>query len=88
VTSFTISTSSAALTIAITSFTATDNVKVTGYMLTKTSTAPSASAAGWTATPPTSYKVSSRGTYTLYAWAKDAAGKVSKSVRATVQVRR
>ena len=88
VTSFTVPSSTTSRTVAIKSFTATDNVKVTGYMITRTSTVPSASATGWTATPPTSYQVSSRGTYTLYSWAKDAAGNVSKSVSATVRVTR
>jgi hypothetical protein len=88
VTAFSVATSSASLTVAIKSFTATDNVKVTGYMVTGTSTAPSATATGWTASHPTTYKVSSKGTYTLYAWAKDATGNVSKSVSATVQVKR
>jgi hypothetical protein len=88
VTAFTISASTVSLTVTIMTFTATDNVKVTGYLVTRTSTAPSPTATGWTAAPPTSYKVPARGTYTLYAWAKDAAGKVSKSVKATVRITR
>ncbi len=88
VTSFTVPYSTTSRTIAINSFIATDNVKVTGYMVTRTSTVPSATATGWTATPLTSYQVSSRGTYTLYSWAKDAVGNVSKSVSATVRVTR
>ena len=88
VTSFTVPSSTTSRTVTINSFTATDNVKVTGYMVTRTSTVPSASATGWTATPSTTYRVYSKGTYTLYAWAKDAAGNVSKSVSATVRVTR
>ena len=47
VTSFTVPSSTTSRTVAIKSFTATDNVKVTGYMITRTSTVPSASATGW-----------------------------------------
>ena len=32
---------------------------------------------GWTGTAPTTYTVGSDGSYTLYPWAKDAAGNVS-----------
>ena len=38
---------------------------------------PSAEATGWSDTVPTAYAVASNGTYTLYPWAKDAAGNVS-----------
>jgi hypothetical protein len=50
---------------------------VTGYIITKTSTPPSAGASGWTALAPTTYTVGSDGSYTLYPWVKDAAGNVS-----------
>ncbi|GAB6082854.1 hypothetical protein JCM30471_17680 [Desulfuromonas carbonis] len=76
----------APLDIPITTFTATDNVAVTGYMITESATAPLAGAAGWSATAPTSYTVAVYGSYTLYAWAKDAAGNVSLSASATVNV--
>jgi hypothetical protein len=89
VTSFTVPSPATSVNVPITGIVATDNVKVTGYMVTGTSTAPSASATGWTATPPTSYRVAQKGaTYTLYAWARDAAGNVSKSLSATVKVKR
>ncbi len=65
------------LNIPITAFTATDNVGVTGYKITTTATPPAAGAAGWSATSPTTFAVASSGTYTLYPWAKDAAGNVS-----------
>jgi len=63
--------------VAITAFTASDAEGVTGYLVTETSAPPAAAAAGWTGTAPTSYTVSADGTYTLYPWAKDAAGNVS-----------
>jgi hypothetical protein len=86
VTAFVIPSTSAALTIPVTSFTATDNTAVTGFMVTETSTKPAASATGWTATAPTSYTFSSAGSKTLYGWTKDAAGNVSASLSATVTI--
>jgi hypothetical protein len=78
---------SAPLTVPVTSFTATDNVAVTGYMVTETATVPGAGDAGWTGTAPASYDVQAGyGSYTLYAWAKDAAGNVSVSASAPVTV--
>ena len=77
VTAFAIPATATSLTIPITTFTATDNVGVTGYLITETTTTPSASAAGWSPTPPTSFTFASAGSKTLYAWAKDASGNVS-----------
>ena len=74
------------LTVNITAFTATDNVGVTGYLLTETATVPAAAAAGWSATAPTSYTFGSTGAKTLYAWTKDAAGNVSKGVSVAVKI--
>jgi len=74
---FTVTTPSNSLTIPITAFSATDNVAVTGYLITTSSTPPAAGAAGWTGTTPTTYTVVTDGSYTLYPWAKDAAGNVS-----------
>jgi len=86
VTSFTMPSTSSSLTVAVTSFTATDNVGVTGYLITESSTTPTAGSAGWSATAPTSFTFSSSGTVTAYAWAKDAAGNVSSSVSASVNI--
>ncbi|WP_173202481.1 DUF4082 domain-containing protein, partial [Geobacter sp. SVR] len=86
VTAFTIPSSASSLTVAITSFTATDNIAVTGFLVTETSTAPSPTATGWSATAPASYTVASAGSKTLYAWAKDAAGNVSAAKSATVTI--
>jgi hypothetical protein len=71
------------LTVPITTFTATDDVGVTGYMSTESATAPMASTAGWSGTPPSSYAFAAAGAKTLYAWAKDAAGNVS-AARSTI----
>jgi hypothetical protein len=86
VTAFTIPANSSSLVVPISSFTATDNVAVTGFKLTETTAVPNAGDAGWTTGAPTSYTFTSAGTKTLYAWAKDAAGNVSKSLRARVTI--
>jgi hypothetical protein len=77
VNTFTVTTPSNSLIISITAFSATDNIAVTGYLITGSATVPAAGAIGWTATPPTTYTVVSDGSYTLYPWAKDATGNVS-----------
>jgi sugar lactone lactonase YvrE len=67
------------LSIAVT-ITAGDNPGGSGvaaYLVTDSSTPPSASAAGWSATTPFTYTVTADGTYTLHGWAKDGAGNVS-----------
>ncbi|MBI4595960.1 MAG: carboxypeptidase regulatory-like domain-containing protein [Candidatus Tectomicrobia bacterium] len=65
---------------------ATDNVAVTGYLVTETATAPAANATGWNTAAPTSYLFATEGAKTLYAWAKDAAGNVSTSLSASVAI--
>ncbi len=86
VTAFTIPATATSLTVSITSFTATDDVGVTGYLVTESSTKPASGAAGWTATAPTGYTFATAGAKTLYAWAKDAAGNVSNSLSASVMI--
>ena len=76
VTGFT-ATSPSRLNVPITIFTASDDATLAGYLVTETSTPPSAGAAGWTASAPTTYIVASDGSYALYPWAKDAVGHVS-----------
>jgi DNA-binding beta-propeller fold protein YncE len=77
VNSFTATSPSSSLNIPITAFTASDNVAVTGYLITESATPPAAGAAGWTSTAPGTYTVASYGNYTLYPWARDTAGNVS-----------
>jgi hypothetical protein len=64
----------------VSSFTATDNKAVTGFMVAELATAPLAGDAGWSAGAPVSYSFDTEGTKTLYAWVKDAAGNVSTSL--------
>ena len=86
VTAFAIPATSSTLAISITTFTATDNIGVTGYLLTESSSTPLASATGWTTSAPTTYTFSTQGDKTLYAWAKDAAGNISTSLSATTTI--
>jgi len=86
VTAFTLPATATSLTIPVSSFTATDNVAVTGYLVTTSATAPAASAAGWTGTAPTTVSAPGAGSVAFYAWAKDAAGNVSAGVSANITI--
>jgi len=86
VSSFSMPSTTNSLTVGISSFSATDNVGVTGYLITESASTPVASAAGWTATAPTSFTFSSAGTKAAYGWAKDAAGNVSARRTASVTI--
>jgi hypothetical protein len=86
VTAFTIPNTSSSRTIAISTFSATDNIGIIGYIITTSAIAPSATATGWTATPPTSYTFSGCGSKSLYAWVKDVAGNVSQGASATTRL--
>ena len=77
VSAFTVTSPSTSLNIPITGFSASDNTSVTGYKITESSTAPLAGDSGWSGTAPTTYTVAGSGSYTLYPWAKDAAGNIS-----------
>ena len=69
-TAFTIPATANTLTVTISSFIATDNVGVTGYLVNELATAPSPTASGWSASVPSSYTFTTAGSKTLYAWAK------------------
>ncbi|QXE90541.1 Ig-like domain-containing protein [Geomonas subterranea] len=83
---FAATTPATAWAIPVSGFAATDNTGVTGYMITTSATAPLATDAAWTGTAPTSYTVAADGSYTLYPWAKDAAGNVSAVYASPVTV--
>uniref|UniRef100_C6E631 Filamentous hemeagglutinin outer membrane protein n=1 Tax=Geobacter sp. (strain M21) TaxID=443144 RepID=C6E631_GEOSM len=83
---FAATTPSLSRTIAVSGFAATDDTGVTGYMITTSAAAPLAGDAGWLTSAPASYTVASDGSYTLYPWAKDAAGNVSLAYGAPVTV--
>lgn len=86
VNSFTMPATATSLTVPVTAFTASDNVAVTGYLITTSAAAPPAAAPGWSATPPTTATAPGAGSVTFYAWAKDGAGHVSASRSATVVI--
>jgi hypothetical protein len=78
----------ASLSVPITILMATDNVGVTGYFLGEVKTpAPTAAAPGWSASPPTSFTFSSAGKKKLFAWAKDAAGNISRPKKRVVRIK-
>jgi len=77
VTAFSLPATAASLSVSVSAFTATDNVAVTGYMITQSATPPAATDAGWTATAPATVTAAADGSQTFFPWAKDAAGNVS-----------
>jgi len=83
---FTLPASATSLTVPVSSLSATDNVAVTGYLVTTSATAPSAAAAGWSASAPASVTAAAAGNVTFYAFAKDAAGNVSAAKSASVTI--
>jgi hypothetical protein len=87
ISAFSMPTSATSLTVAVSSFSASDNVGVTGYLITESATAPSSSASGWSSSAPTSFTFSGEGTKTAYAWTKDAAGNVSAAKSATTTIK-
>ncbi|BCR05572.1 c-type cytochrome [Desulfuromonas versatilis] len=72
--------------ISVLAFSVTDNIGVTGYLVTESPAAPAASNPGWQSTVPTHIRTASTGSVTFYAWAKDAAGNVSTSRSQVVTV--
>jgi len=86
VTNFVIPSTAASLTVNITTFTATDNVAVTGYLLTETSTAPRTFSLGLERYRSDDLHLFEYRQKTLYAWAKDAAGNVSTSLNDSVTI--
>jgi len=86
VSAFTVPSMSSSLTVSLSTFTATDNIGVTGYLVNETAATPSASNTSWSATAPTTYLALSSGTKTLYAWTKDGAGNVSASLNDGVTI--
>jgi YVTN family beta-propeller protein len=77
-------TESTSMTVAISSFTATDNDTVSGWLVNTSATPPSPADTGWSGTAPTSIILSTAGSNVLRAWVKDPAGNVSDPRTATV----
>lgn len=72
--------------VPITALSSSDDVAVTGYLVTESPEPPAASASGWSALPPRSFAFAGSGSRTAYAWVKDAAGNVSAARAAQVVV--
>ncbi|WP_049818887.1 InlB B-repeat-containing protein [Geotalea uraniireducens] len=85
VVTFTLPVTLNSLTVAVTSFTASDAVGVTGYLLSESASA-TANSGNWTSTPTSSYTFATAGAKILYAFAKDAAGNVSAAAGVTVTI--
>ena len=86
VSGFSLPATATSLSVPISGLTATDNVAVTGYLVSESSAKPAASAAGWSASKPASFRFAGPGARTAYAFAKDAAGNVSAGRSAAVTI--
>ena len=84
VTAFVIPATNTSLRVPITTFTATDNVGVTGYCLSETNVA--ATCTPWAATRQTYFDFTTQGAKTIYGFAKDAAGNYSASLNDSVTI--
>lgn len=80
VTAFDVPSTVTSLTVPINSFSATDDVSVSGYLITESAAIPSLGNPSWSGSAPSSFTLSSSGSTTLYAWARDASGKISSSL--------
>ncbi|MFO1413886.1 MAG: hypothetical protein U1F10_08265 [Burkholderiales bacterium] len=83
---FALPASVASLSVPVAALAASDNLGVTGYLVTATANVPGLQDARWTVSPPAAVTVAAPGAVTLYAWARDQAGNVSvaKSAATTV----
>ena len=84
ITAFSLPATSSTLTVAISSFTASDDVGVSGYLVNTSGVDPTAGNAGWSATAPPYYTFATADIHTLFAWAKDAAGNISAAASTQV----
>jgi len=66
------------LNIPITTFTATDEYAIAGYLITESASVPTTDDSGWGSSLPATYTVAGDGDYTLYAWVKNVAGLISQ----------
>jgi len=72
--------------VGISTFTATDDTGVAGYLVTESAAPPPAGATSWQATRPTAYFTNATGVIQLFPWVKDAAGNVSAAWGSPVTV--
>ena len=86
ITSFTMPTTATSLAVNVSAFAATDNVGVTGYLITESSSVPSLASSSWSATVPASYTFNKAGTRDVYAWTKDWEGNISSSIHRSLNI--
>jgi hypothetical protein len=86
ITSFTIPDTASDLTVSISTFTATDNIGVTGYLVNESASTPAIDDPSWSGSAQTEYTFDTDGSKTLYAWAKDEAGNISTSTSDSVTI--
>jgi hypothetical protein len=86
ISNFTIPTAATSLSVSGITLVATDNIGVTGYLLSETNTTPALDANSWSSSTPTTYTFGGQGTKTLYAWVRDAVGNVSTSSLASITI--
>ena len=87
ISAFSVPSSSSSSSVTVLSFSGTDNIGVTGYLIKESASTPSSDDGAWSETAPGSYVVSSgNGEKILYAWLKDAAGNISSSSSASVTI--
>ena len=87
--SFAIPSSSDSLTFSVDTFSASDNAEVTGYVITESSTQPSAGAKEWSSSPPQSFTAAGCNNgkgITVYAWAKDVEGNISNPASQSISI--
>ncbi len=87
ITSFLIQSTSSSLTVPINSFVANDDVAVTAYIITESSTTPALIDPSWDVVATTSYTFSNEGEKTLYAWVRDAGINISLSTSSSVIIK-
>ncbi len=86
ITNFTLPATAVSLTVPVTTFTATDNVGVTGYLITESAAPPSLGNLRWSNTAPTSFIFSGAGVRDAYSWVKDYDGNISSSSHQSVTI--
>jgi hypothetical protein len=79
ITSFSGPSSVQSATVTFGSLIGTDDTAIAAWLISETSAVPAADDPIWTGSKPTSYTLPAEGSYTLYAWARDAAGNISAS---------
>jgi hypothetical protein len=87
ITSFTMPATASSVIVAVNSFVTTSTVNpAEAYIITESSTAPSASSPSWQLSIPSSFAFGGSGTRTAYAYAMDAYGNISPAASASVTI--